>query len=217
MSKLSWWFREASDALAPGSADRRLHPLASLLGVGVFSTMFLFLQPCLTALLLLVFSVLLLIVRGARVLVSVVVLVLPFLALYVISSATLQFLMGVASPITILVNTGRMLGITFSAVLFLSLTRISDIVLALARLSPSTAMALATALKSFYTSTETVWRIIEVHSTWARGRKLGFKTRLEITKMTAKTLAYTIILKALETSECMHTRYKSIIRRLQST
>ncbi len=217
MSRLGWWFREASEALAPGSADRRLHPLASLLGVGVSSTMFLFLQPRLTALLLLVFSLLLLLVRGPRVMMSAVVLVSPFLALYVISSATLQFLIGAASPTTILVNAGRMLGITLSAILFLSLTRISDLILALARFSPNTAMALAIALKSFYTSTEMAWRIIEVHSAWTRGRKLGFKTRLEITKMTAKTLAYTIILKALETSECMHTRYKSIIRRLQST
>ena len=205
LSFLARLMRISSLVVAPGySRVRGVPAYVTLVFLIVTSVALMIWPPQLLVPLLLALCVLVLWIRGLRVLSATALLFIAFVAPFVALSVGAQLVVGSFSFTTTLVGVARMGGLTLLGSVIFGLINVHDLTLLLRRASPSLAVSTALAIKFFYLASVNLNRLAETYSVNLRASGVTGGI-LRLTAL-SKALTYVCTVSALESMEALYTR-----------
>jgi len=213
---ISWWLREASRAITPGTSQTHLNPVVLVVAACLGSAALLQADMSQLVISLAVLTIAATIVRGVRDVLSTYVLIAPFTLFYSSSALVIQLVLGAVNPQVILANSCRITSLALLATTLMSMLSTSELIVHLGKYFPKTALSITLAIKLLHIATITMTRLHEVYRVNVGSTCGGVRGKILLTMALARAATYLSILNSLEVSEALYTRYSVIIEGLRA-
>jgi len=207
-------FNEISKAVAIGDGRVVIKPWISLALLSLGSIVALFLDNIFLFIVVITEIILILILQGFRVVLRIIFLFSIFSSYFIIAGAVIQYvLLKYIDTFILLNNLLRMFSLVCLSYLVMSHTRINDLLMFLAKISPSLALAMSLSLKNFsliFLSLKNMYEVYLINYKRSNKNDGIFSYITDIISLVKGIIYYSVYLN-IYTLEALLSRYYNII------
>ncbi len=193
-----------SYVFAIGQARMHVPFYVAVLILIIVSILFFYLPSALVVSVELILSVVIVIVRGYKIIVYTTAAFALFIMPYVMLAISIQFILKIMCLQTIIRNTLTMFGLFLLGTLICGVLDIDEVIIVSRKFSINLAMLLALVIKFYYFSTLSLQQIMEIYSVNIPAD--SFYERIKRFVLICKAVIYLVSISAINSVEAIYTR-----------